>query len=61
MKYSQWIGITSFVNTLTAQIKVDDIPTCGIFAIKTTASNWKDFASAQKEFWFFDYPKNHSM
>lgn len=52
-------GITNFVNTLTSQIRVDDIPTCGIFGIKTTATAWKDFKKAEKEFWFFDYPKNH--
>ncbi|MCC6289605.1 MAG: histidine phosphatase family protein [Chitinophagaceae bacterium] len=52
-------GITHFVNTLTRQIKVDDIPTCGIFAIKTNALSWKNFEKAEKEFWFFDYPRNH--
>lgn len=52
-------GITNFVNTLTHQIRVDDIPTCGIFGIKTSASSWTDFKNAEKEFWFFDYPKNH--
>lgn len=52
-------GITHFVNELTSQIRVDDIPTCGIFGIKTNATSWKDFGKAEKEFWFFDYPKNH--
>lgn len=52
-------GITNFVNTLTTQIRVDDMPTCGIFGIKTPADHWKDFKNAEKEFWFFDYPKNH--
>lgn len=52
-------GITNFVNTLTNQIRVDNIPTSGIFGIKTTASYWKDFSKSENEFWFFDYPKNH--
>ncbi|MFT3748399.1 MAG: histidine phosphatase family protein [Agriterribacter sp.] len=52
-------GITHFVNSLTNQIRVDDVPTCGIFGIKTNAVSWKDFEKAEKEFWFFDYPGNH--
>ncbi len=50
-------GITTFVNTLT-NTRIDNMPTCGIFAIKVNSSGWADFAKATKEFWFFDYPKN---
>lgn len=50
-------GITQFANMLT-NARVDNIPTCGIFAIKIKSGNWKDFRKAEKEFWFFDYPKN---
>lgn len=49
-------GITEFANTLT-NVRVDDMPTCSIFAIKTDAKKWSEFGSAKKEFWFFDYPK----
>ena len=49
-------GITDFANLLT-ETKIDNIPTCGIFAIKADCDKWKDFVSAKKEFWFFDYPK----
>jgi phosphohistidine phosphatase len=49
-------GITAFANSLT-DIKVDDIPTCGIYAIKTTVKHWKDFGNSPAKFWFFDYPK----
>lgn len=51
-------GITEFANQLTDSIKVDNIPTCGVFAIKADLNKWKDFRKAKKEFWFFDYPKN---
>ena len=47
-------GITAFVNELTP-VHVDNMPTCGVFAIKV--GQWKDFQNAKKEFWFFDYPK----
>jgi phosphohistidine phosphatase len=52
-------GITHFANMLT-DAKVDNIPTCGVFALKIKTDNWKSFRMAEKEFWFFDYPKNAS-
>jgi phosphohistidine phosphatase len=50
-------GITYFANQLT-DARVDNIPTCGVFAVKAKCDNWKDFKDAEKEFWFFDYPKS---
>lgn len=50
-------GITYFVNSLVPDIKIDNMPTCGIFTAKADISRWGDFASAKKEFIFFDYPK----
>jgi phosphohistidine phosphatase len=49
-------GITSFVNELTAT-QIDNMPTCGVFAVKADIEDWKEFESAKKTFWFFDYPK----
>jgi phosphohistidine phosphatase len=49
-------GITEFANTLT-NTRIDNMPTCSVFAVKTDIANWKDFKKAKKEFWFFDYPK----
>jgi len=50
-------GITDFANLLT-KTRIDNIPTCGIFAVRADCKKWKEFAEAKKEFWFFDYPKN---
>lgn len=50
-------GLTDFANLLTST-RVDNIPTCGVFAVKAHCDKWKDFKEAEKEFWFFDYPKN---
>ena len=50
-------GITEFANSLT-QTRIDDMPTCSIFAIKFNLRDWSDFQDAKKEFWFFDYPKS---
>lgn len=55
--FSHNSGITDFANKLTNS-RVDNIPTCGIFAISVKAKSWKEFRDAEKEFWFFDYPKN---
>ena len=49
-------GLTDFANDLT-NVHVDNVPTCGIFAIKVDCEYWKDFARSTKLFWFFDYPK----
>lgn len=49
-------GITDFANQLT-ETRIDEIPTCGVFAVKANAKHWKDFREAKKEFWFFDAPK----
>ncbi len=50
-------GITDFVNLLTNDLRLDNMPTCGILAVSFQGS-WKDFSKARKEFLFFDYPKN---
>ncbi len=49
-------GITQFANTLT-DTRTDNIPTSGVFAVKIKTKHWKEFEEAEKEFWFFDYPK----
>jgi len=53
-------GITEFVNKLTEAIRIDNMPTCGVFAIQIQLDKWTDFKKASKQFLFFDYPKNTS-
>lgn len=50
-------GITDFANSLT-NTRIDDMPTCAIFAVQADIEHWKDFENAVKTFRFFDYPKN---
>lgn len=50
-------GITEFANTLTNEIRTDNIPTCGVFAIHAAIDSWKDFGKGANTFWFYDYPK----
>ncbi len=49
-------GITDFANQLTST-RIDNIPTCGIFAVRVHTDSWWEFKAAKKECWFFDYPK----
>jgi phosphohistidine phosphatase len=49
-------GITDFANSLT-DARVDNIPTCGMFAVTVEAKKWNKFRDARKDFLFFDYPK----
>lgn len=50
-------GITSFVNSLT-NVQIDNMPTCGVFAVSIPGNQWANFKSEEKSFLFFDYPKN---
>ncbi|HEY9363824.1 MAG TPA: histidine phosphatase family protein [Chitinophagaceae bacterium] len=49
-------GITAFANLLT-NLRIDNMPTCSVFAVKIAIDKWSDFRQARKEFWLFDYPK----
>jgi phosphohistidine phosphatase len=49
-------GITEFANELT-NTRIEDMPTCGIFAVEVDTKNWLEFARAKKQFLFFEYPK----
>ncbi len=53
-------GISYFVNELINDTRIDNMPTCAIFAVQINIGQWKDFAKTKKEFLFFDYPKNSS-
>jgi phosphohistidine phosphatase len=50
-------GITDFASSLT-NVRVDDMPTCAVFALQAETDSWKEFMNAEKNFLFFDYPKN---
>lgn len=49
-------AITDFANQLTS-FRVDDMPTCAVFAVKADVKEWRDFSKGEKQFWFLDYPK----
>ena len=49
-------GITAFANTLSTA-KIDNMPTCAVFAITMEADRWNNLPKEDKQFLFFDYPK----
>jgi phosphohistidine phosphatase len=49
-------GITTFASSLT-DIRIDNMPTCAVFAVQVNTDDWKQFEEASKSFLFFDYPK----
>lgn len=50
-------GITDFVNSL-CQVRIDNMPTCAMYAVVANTDKWAQFSAADKECMFFDYPKN---
>jgi phosphohistidine phosphatase len=51
-------GFTELANSI-SQARIDNVPTCGIFAVAFDISAWNAIAGQQGRFLFFDYPKNH--
>jgi phosphohistidine phosphatase len=49
-------GITEFVNQLVENTKLDNMPTCGVFAVTAPIDHWRDFGSAKKSLLFFYRP-----
>lgn len=50
-------GITDFVNGLTGH-SIDNMSTCGIFAVSVDIKKWKYFKESDKNLLFVDFPKN---
>lgn len=48
--------LTEFINEQT-NVRIDNLPTSGVYAFKIEMNNWSDFEKANKKFWFFEYPK----
>lgn len=50
-------GITDFANSL-CEVRTDNMPTCSMFAVQANADSWEAFIKVEKNFLFYDYPKN---
>ena len=51
-------GFTEFANQLCPSHVVENIPTCGAYALRINCSKWKEAHEDLTEFLFFQYPKN---
>jgi phosphohistidine phosphatase len=49
-------AITDFANRLT-DTRIDNMPTCSIFAVQADIKDWTEFEQAPKRLYFFDFPK----
>lgn len=50
-------GMTYFANML-ANIRIENIPTCGIACIELKLDSWKDITENSGTLTFFEFPKN---
>src|SRR4051812_2896417 len=53
-------GITEFVNQLSPDFSIGNMPTCGIVAahVATVGQGWNSFPGAKRKVFLFDYPAN---
>jgi phosphohistidine phosphatase len=51
-------GITDFVNQLSPDFSIGNMPTCGMVGVHLDAQSWADFYSVKRKVFMFDYPKN---
>lgn len=49
-------GITHFANSLSS-FRVNNMPTCAVFAVQCNISCWADFTRSKNEFLLYEYPK----
>lgn len=50
-------GITEFVNQLSPDFSIDNMPTCGIACARFSAAEWNMFPLVQKTVFLFEYPE----
>ena len=50
-------GLTELASRI-CPVEIDNIPTCGIFAVDADIDEWADLANTQGTVNYFDYPKN---
>jgi phosphohistidine phosphatase len=49
-------GLTELANRL-SNSQIDNVPTCGVFAVDIEIDSWADLANTQGTMNYFDYPK----
>ena len=49
-------GVTDFVNEMTTDFKIDDVPTCGVIGIEIKSDSWEDFKKTDKKIISWSFP-----
>ena len=49
-------GITDFVNQLSPEFSIDDMPTCGIAGAHIDTDEWSKYSVAKHKVFLFEYP-----
>ena len=52
-------GITGFVNQLSPDFTIDNMPTCGVVAAYVDTREWSAYALSERKVFLFEYPKKH--
>lgn len=50
-------SFTEFANEMVTKI-IDNLPTCGVFAVNWHTHSWNDIKKGEGKFKFFEFPKN---
>jgi phosphohistidine phosphatase len=52
--------ITQFVNSIDGDIRIDNVPTCGMVKLISDIDRWRDWSVSNTRFEYFDFPKKIS-
>lgn len=52
--------ITQFVNSIDYDVRIDNVPTCGLIRMVSDIAQWRDWTPDNSEFDYFDFPKNET-
>jgi phosphohistidine phosphatase len=52
--------ITYFTNSIDDEVRIDNVPTCGLARFVSDIAQWRDWSRENTVFEYFDYPKNLS-
>ena len=50
-------GITSFVNQLSPDFSIDNMPTCGVVGAHVETEEWNNFSIAKRKVFLFEHPE----
>jgi len=52
--------ITRFANSIDYELRIDNVPTCGLIRIVSDIAQWRDWSPDNSTIEYFDYPKNET-